>query len=230
MPSPDFVAATNDELSLFCVALLSCLFIVRRAIAKDPKAGFVIKVGLAVDPFDALLRFVWQTEAVLVEESNESPFGRRIGVEVPQHRLILLLIVTVGGVGLDFDSAEGQFIQGVFDQVAVDDFVVALVVIAEQVVIGRGGVVIGIVETADLFGGFDYLEEYLRVFNELREDAETPLSGLVDEDIRSFRVAERDDTNLVGLHLKTVSMARLRACSSVTTPSGLRPSAATGSM
>ncbi len=54
MPSPDFVAASDDELSLFCVALLSCFFIMRRAIAKDPEAGFVIEVGLAVDAFDGM--------------------------------------------------------------------------------------------------------------------------------------------------------------------------------
>ena len=96
------------------------------------------------------------------EKGDERAFGGRVGVEVPQHRLILLFIVSIGGVGLDFNGAEGQFVEGVLDQVPVDDFVVSLVVVAEQVVIGSRRVVVGIVEAADLFCGFDHLEEYLQ--------------------------------------------------------------------
>ena len=84
-----------------------------------------------------------------------------------QHGLILIRVVAVAGVGLDFDSAEGQFVESVCDQVTVNDFVVALVVIAEQVVVGRGRAVIGIVEAADLLGGFDQFVEDFWVFNEL---------------------------------------------------------------
>ena len=69
------------------------------------------------------------------------------------------------------------------DQVAVDDFVVALVVVAEQVVVGRGGVVLGIVEAADLLGGFDHFVEDLRVFHELGQDAETAFGRFVDQDV-----------------------------------------------
>jgi len=38
----------------------------RRAVAKDPKAGFVIEVWLAVDPVEAPLRLIRQPEVVFL--------------------------------------------------------------------------------------------------------------------------------------------------------------------
>ena len=92
MPRPDFVAARDDQLALFFVALFGRFFVVRGAIAEDPEAGRVIEVWLAVDAFDALLRLVGQTEAVFVEEGDERPFGRGVGVQVAQHGLVLHLV------------------------------------------------------------------------------------------------------------------------------------------
>ena len=101
-----------------------------------------------------------------------------------------------------FDRAQRQFVEGGFDQVPVDDFVVALVVVAEQVVVGRGRVVIGIVKTADLFRRLDHRVEDLRVVNELGQDAEAAFGRFVEEDVGRLGVAQGDDADFVWLHLE----------------------------
>ena len=104
-----------------------------------------------------------------------------------QHRLVLLFIVSVGGVGLDFDGAESQLVEGVFNQMPVDDLMVSLVVVAEEIVIGSRRFVVGIVEAADLLCSFDNPQEYISTLNELRKDAQASLGGFIDQDVWGIR-------------------------------------------
>jgi hypothetical protein len=60
-----------------------------------------------------------------------------VGVEVAHHRFVLVVVTLESSVGLDLDRADAQLFQRVLDQVAVDDLVVALVVVAQQVVVAR---------------------------------------------------------------------------------------------
>ncbi len=76
-----------------------------------------------------------------------------------QQRLVLLFVVAEAGVGLNLDIADTQLFQRVPNQVAVDDLVVALVVVAEQVVVGSRPLVVWIVIAAKRNGRLDDLVE-----------------------------------------------------------------------
>src|SRR5665213_3664677 len=64
VPDTHLVSPSDDQLTLFFIALLRCFGIMRRAVAEYPEAGLVIEVRLAVETFDALLRCIRQSETV----------------------------------------------------------------------------------------------------------------------------------------------------------------------
>ncbi|MCH8090077.1 MAG: hypothetical protein IH955_08715, partial [Chloroflexi bacterium] len=61
---------------LFFVALAHLRFVMGRTVAKDPDAGLVVEIGLAIDVRHALLRSVRQPQSVLVEVIDELALGR----------------------------------------------------------------------------------------------------------------------------------------------------------
>src|SRR5262245_20358326 len=79
---------------------------------------------------------------------------------------------------------------------------VALVVIAKQIIIGRGRSVLGIVESANLLRGLDHLVKGLRVVNELRQDAKTAFGRFIQENVGRSWIADGDNADLVWLDLE----------------------------
>ena len=54
----------------------------------------------------------------------------------------------------------------------------------------------------------DHLTERLHVLDELGEDAEAALGGLVEQDVGRLRIAHRDDADFVRLDLEDASRWR----------------------
>ena len=141
-----------------------------------------------------------------------------------QHGLVLLLVVRKL-VFVWISTCRAPACPGRLDQEAVDHLVIALVVVAQQIVVGRRRVVLRIVEAADLLGGVNHLLERVYVLHKLREDAEAALGRLVEQDIGRFAVAHRDDADLVRLDLEDGLDGALQRVLESDDSLGLRPSA-----
>jgi hypothetical protein len=80
--------------------------------------------------------------------------------------------------------------------------VVALVVVAEQVVVTRRALVIGVVEATQGDAPLDDLVEDIHVFDELRQDAKAAFGRFVQQDVGRFRIADGDHADFVRFDLE----------------------------
>ena len=85
---------------------------------------------------------------------------------------------------------------------AIDDGVVALVEIAQQVVVARRLLVARVVETAQDNGFGDHAVKDLHVLDKLGKDPETAFRGLVKQNVWCLGIANGNDADLIGLDLE----------------------------
>ena len=82
MPNPHLVSARDDQLPLLFIAFHYLRLIMRRAVAKNPNSRFVVKVRLAINAIQTLLRLVRKSEAPAIKKLDElfsiDEFGSRL--------------------------------------------------------------------------------------------------------------------------------------------------------
>ena len=115
MPEPNLVATGNDQLPLFFVALSHLLLVMGRSVAEHPDPRLVVEVRLAVDARNLLLGGVRQPQPVLVKVLDEFALGRRVGIQVAEHVLVLFPVVLESRACLDLDIGQLEFAERIPD-------------------------------------------------------------------------------------------------------------------
>ena len=100
------------------------------------------------------------------------------------------------------DTAHAQFFQSILDEMAINDLVVALVIVAQQIIVaGRPLIACVVIATQGDRLVNDFLED-LHIIDELGQDPKAAFSRLVKENVGHLGIPHGDHPDLVGLDLE----------------------------